>query len=59
VSDTATGTVLGTPQFMAPEQARGEVKQLDRRADVYSLGATLYAFLVGARRSRARTRWSS
>ena len=47
VSDTATGTVLGTPQFMAPEQARGEVKQLDRRADVYSLGATLYAFLVG------------
>lgn len=46
-STTATGTVLGTPQFMAPEQARGEVKQLDRRADVYSLGATMYALLVG------------
>ena len=46
-STTMTGTVLGTPQFMAPEQARGEVKQLDRRADVYSLGATLYATLVG------------
>ncbi|HVV83021.1 MAG TPA: protein kinase [Kofleriaceae bacterium] len=43
---TATGTVLGTPQFMAPEQARGEVKQLDRRADIYSLGATLYTVLV-------------
>ena len=46
-STTMTGTVLGTPQFMAPEQARGEVKQLDRRADVYSLGATMYAFLTG------------
>ena len=44
---TATGTVLGTPQFMAPEQARGEVRQLDRRTDVYSLGATLYAALTG------------
>ena len=42
-----SGLAVGTPNFMAPEQARGETA-LDRRTDVYGLGATLYALSCGA-----------
>src|ERR1044072_3463510 len=39
--DTVDGTVIGTQDYMSPDQARGEVDQLEERADIYSLGAVL------------------
>lgn len=44
---TQTGTILGTPAFMAPEQAAGELDKIGPPSDVYSLGATLYVLIAG------------
>lgn len=45
--ETAVGAVLGTPAYMAIEQASGLIQNLDRRTDVYSIGATMYEVLTG------------
>ncbi len=48
LQQTVAGQVLGTPLYMAPEQAAGRIDSIDERTDVYGLGAILFAILTGA-----------
>ncbi len=46
-AETLPGSALGTPAYMSPEQAAGDLDRLGPKSDVYSLGATLYCLLTG------------
>jgi len=53
--ETRSGALIGTPAYMAPEQAEGRVRDLDARTDIYGLGALLYELLTDRRPHEGET----
>ena len=54
---TMSGSVVGTPSYMPPEQSRGVVEEMDERSDIYSLGALLYELVTLKRPFTGRNPW--
>jgi serine/threonine-protein kinase len=52
---TATGTAMGTPAFMSPEQTSGQSSLIDGRTDIYSVGASMFTLLTGRQVHEAET----
>jgi eukaryotic-like serine/threonine-protein kinase len=56
---TGTGQILGTPSYMAPEQALSETDKIGSASDIYGLGAVLFAMLTGRPPFQASTSWET
>ena len=54
---TGQGTVLGTPGYMSPEQARGDVANVNERSDIFSLGAVLRSLIAAPATANSHGRW--
>src|SRR5215469_1071198 len=52
---TAEGTILGTLQYMAPEQVEGKIKEIDARTDIFAFGAVVYEMATGKKAFEGKT----